>query len=284
MIKIKFFSDTTEREKGGLYEYFLTEYARLSQQFIEENDGTALWVAFFVLNEKELLFWQRQKKKLNDKGIRVSFESCCEDWQEKWKENMRPFYISDDIYIEPVWSRSNKKLPKECIRIRLDVHKSFGIGTHATTRMIAGFLLLKKRRFENFFDIGCGTGLLTVLAGILGAGEVCAIDTDSNAIKETKKNVCINNINGACVHRRDFAKLRFRRCYDFIAANMHTDFLVHYQEKIVRFSNPGGYIALSGIMEENYKFFKKNFKTKALRCLRVIKEDGWMALLYKKIV
>src|SRR6185503_4769445 len=86
-----------------------------------------------------------------------------QDWQEKWKEDFKPFRLTDRIDVSPVWHRKRYK-PKGREVVYIDTVLAFGTGLHETTRFMSQFIELCRGQFESFFDIGTGSGILSIIA------------------------------------------------------------------------------------------------------------------------
>jgi ribosomal protein L11 methyltransferase len=131
-------------------------------------------------------------------------------------------------------------------------------------------------------DVGSGTGLLGLVAGIYGAGEVWAIDIDKEAVKTALSNFRVNKrFKGFSAIAGDFYKFKKKKKFDMVIANLFTRDLVALRDKLIRYVKDGKYLAVSGISSGNYKYFRKNFDSDKLRCLRVERDNEWCAVLYK---
>lgn len=121
-----------------------------------------------------------------------------EDWSKKWKENWKPFNITDKIVICPSWEEYQKK-EKEIV-IKIDPSNAFGTGVHATTSLCAKKIeeylpcKLKTNPNLNLLDLGTGSGILSIIASILGCKDVLGVDIDESVIKTAIDNVNMNHV------------------------------------------------------------------------------------------
>ena len=159
----------------------------------------------------------------------------------------------------------------------------FGLGTHPTTQLTARLIEEKRGKFKDFLDIGTGSGILSIVACKCGASSVWAVDATRQAIKIAKGNFPLNNCKPRFLRSIDFGKVNISQKFDLVAANMVTDELIRLRRKIIGSVKKGGHLAISGISTVNYSRFQKAFKSKALRCLKICKQEGWYGFLYKKV-
>jgi ribosomal protein L11 methyltransferase len=242
-------------------------------------------------NKKQFLFYTKTLKKahsLQNKLKRFKHVKCSvkllksSDWQNRWKDELKPFKLTKNFRIIPYWRKSKiKKISSRDIII--DTKNVFGLGTHPTTKITAQLIESKRNKFCDFLDIGTGTGILSIVACRCGANSVWAVDAIRQAVKIAKDNFALNNIEPAFLKAVDFGKADIGKKFDLVAANIVTDELIRLKKKIVGFVKKGGFLAISGISAINYERFKKSFKFKVLRCLRVSEQEGWYGFLYKKV-
>ena len=178
--------------------------------------------------------------------------------------------------------RPSKKQKKSDKDIYIDTVFAFGSGLHATTRMMARFIALEKGKFSCFLDVGTGSGILSIIAHRYGARELYAIDIAKDAIKTARSNLRINQCRPACIKTLSFDEFHTEKQFDFIAANLFTEDLIRIKNKLIACLKPGKYLAVSGIYRDNYLSFRKRFSDQRLRCLRVLVQKNWYALLFTR--
>ena len=115
-----------------------------------------------------------------------------ESWQDSWKQYYKPFRIGNHLVIKPQWEPYEEK--DGDIVLELDPGLAFGTGSHPTTGGALKLLEQETAQGMKVMDFGCGTGILAVAAGLLGANEVYAVDVDREAIQATVKNIRINGL------------------------------------------------------------------------------------------
>jgi ribosomal protein L11 methyltransferase len=172
------------------------------------------------------------------------------DWGENWKKHFRPVYIGSFI-IKPSWEEMAPGSGSHIIE--LDPGQAFGTGHHATTSMVleAMEMIFKKTGWQNpsVLDVGTGTGILAIAARKLGAAHVLAVDIDETALEAARENMARNDLEGriSLTHKPlPMVKEKF----DLIMANIEKDALQTLSSSLTKKLNKGGYILLSGILQE----------------------------------
>ncbi|MBU0482645.1 MAG: 50S ribosomal protein L11 methyltransferase [Proteobacteria bacterium] len=119
-----------------------------------------------------------------------------EDWGRKWKENFKPFKLTDTLVIKPTWESYSPKNGEKIIEI--DPGMAFGTGLHASTRLAASLIeehiTSRESLPERVLDIGTGTGILAICCACLGCKNVIAIDNDPDAVAASVENISANNL------------------------------------------------------------------------------------------
>ena len=203
------------------------------------------------------------------------------DWQTKWKKEFKPFSLTKTFGVIPMRFKNKHRLRGKT-PIYLDTDLAFGTGLHTTTRFMAGFVERCRGRFTSFLDLGTGTGILAMIAAKCGAKNITAIDISKDAVRVAKQNCTENNCLAIDIKVADAHKYRSKKQYDFVCANILTQDLIQMAGKVIRLVKPGKYLAVSGISLNSYDMFRQAYAQYPLRCVKIEKGEGWVALLYKK--
>lgn len=218
-------------------------------------------------------------------GIRISCRELQDsDWKTRWKHYFKPFMITPDIRLVPVWStdKAGKKDSAAGKRtIFIDTTLAFGTGQHATTRMMADLIYSQRGALARFCDIGTGTGILSLVASRCGAQEIWALDYDAHSVATARANFRMNSCRYRYLKKTDVASF-VAKPFNFVAANLLTEDLVTFRKKLLSLTATGGSLAVSGIHEDNYRSFRRRFDGKELACKKALKRKKWCAVLYKK--
>jgi len=198
-------------------------------------------------------------------------------WRDAWREHFRPARVGARLVVRPSWEVV-EPWPGEVV-ITVDPEHAFGSGTHETTRLCLRELDRRLRGGEGVLDVGCGSGILSVAAALLGAERVRALDVDPDAVEVTRANARHNRVAGRItVSTTPVAGLRGR--HDLVVANIQSSVLVPLAEPISRRVAPGGWLVLSGILRGEQDAVASAFEPLS-RCV-VTAEGEWVAVVLRK--
>jgi ribosomal protein L11 methyltransferase len=282
MIEVKMRLETVHLVQADLLRCVLANSGVPQEQIVEQIRAGQTTLSFFANSLKKA---QGLKKRINALGLKGVYLSQSllkdTDWKTRWKKYFKPFDITDTLRIVPAWAKG-RRAKRGCQPVYIDTTFAFGTGLHATTQMMARLIEVRRGRIARFLDVGTGSGILALIAGCCGAQEVWAIDTDGEAVKTAMDNFRLNRFHPRCIKKARAEDFKARERFDFVAANLLTEDLVRLQEKLSRLVRPGGSLAVSGIYRSNYAFFREHFHPGGLRCARILKKNGWYAILFKK--
>jgi ribosomal protein L11 methyltransferase len=203
------------------------------------------------------------------------------DWTTRWKKYFRPFNITDDVRIIPQWMR-HSRIPSGMVPVYLDTTFAFGSGMHATTQLVARFMAQHRESLATFLDIGTGSGILALIAHAYGVRHIRALDIDPVAVATARQNCRLNACTPQYLKAVSFEAFKTNKQFSFVAANLLTEDLIRLQDTLAMVVAPGGFLAVSGIFQDNYPLFKRKFSPAGLRCVRVVSRKKWYAVLFKK--
>lgn len=263
---------------------------------IPEDDGCA-YLTFYLdedVDKQELLLKVRQELEEMRSYLNVGEctieESQTEDvdWVNNWKQYFHQFYI-DDILVIPSWENVEAKDSDKMV-IHIDPGTAFGTGMHETTQLCIRQLKKYVTEDTEILDVGCGSGILGMLALKFGAKhsvgtdlDPCAIDAtyenmDNNGISRDQYEVMIGNIidDKAVQDKVGYEK------YDIVAANILADVLVPLTPVIIHQMKKGGIYITSGIIEDKEDVVVKAVKEAGLEVLEVHHQGEWVSVTARK--
>lgn len=263
---------------------------------ISEDDGCA-YLTFYLdedVDKQELLLKVRQELEEMRSYLNVGEctieESQTEDvdWVNNWKQYFHQFYI-DDILVIPSWENVEAKDSDKMV-IHIDPGTAFGTGMHETTQLCIRQLKKYVTEDTEILDVGCGSGILGMLALKFGAKhsvgtdlDPCAIDAtyenmDNNGISRDQYEVMIGNIidDKAVQDKVGYEK------YDIVAANILADVLVPLTPVIIHQMKKGGIYITSGIIEDKEDVVVKAVKEAGLEVLEVNHQGEWVSVTARK--
>jgi ribosomal protein L11 methyltransferase len=201
------------------------------------------------------------------------------NWNEVWESNFEPIQIRDKVYVRATFHQPKPEFPLEIV---IDPKMAFGTGHHETTSMMMDLMLDANFTGKNVLDMGCGTGILAILASKLGAKEVTAIDYDPVCYESTIENSALNhigNIKAVCGSKEVIPDVQF----DIILANINRNILLDQMERYSEVLKGGGEIYFSGFYESPDLDIIKSEATKyGLIYVKHKKTKDWVAAKFKK--
>ena len=263
---------------------------------IPEDDGCA-YLTFYLdedVDKQEMLLKVRQELEEMRSYLNVGEctieESQTEDvdWVNNWKQYFHQFYI-DDILVIPSWENVEAKDSDKMV-IHIDPGTAFGTGMHETTQLCLRQLKKYVTEDTEILDVGCGSGILGMLALKFGAKhsvgtdlDPCAIDAtyenmDNNGISRDQYEVMIGNIidDKAVQDKVGYEK------YDIVAANILADVLVPLTPVIIHQMKKGGIYITSGIIEDKEDVVVEAVKEAGLEVLEVNHQGEWVSVTARK--
>ena len=171
------------------------------------------------------------------------------DWKDNWKAYFKPARITERITVKPTWETYERQADNELI-IEIDPGMAFGTGTHETTSCCLRLLEKYIKPGDAVLDVGAGSGILSIAAHLLGAGEVLGVDIDPEAVRVGRENVDRNGLADAIdIVQGDLTKgVDF--CADLAVANLMADLVKLLSKDVSKHIKPGGIYISSGILAE----------------------------------
>ena len=203
-----------------------------------------------------------------------------EDWSENWKKYFHPEKVGSLIVIKPTWE--DYTASPDDIVIELDPGAAFGTGTHPTTAMCIRELELLVRGGMRVFDVGTGSGVLSIAAARLGAADVTAMDYDRTAVNVAEENIRQNRLEGQIRTGISDQLKSFEGQADLIVANIIADIIIRLFEELDEHLAPGGHLLASGIIAERLPDVTEACLARGFTVDKVIEEKGWAAMVISR--
>lgn len=246
------------------------------ESFVENEEGVTAYVvseefdeeAFAGLHilqseEFEITYTSQEIEKVN--------------WNIEWEKNFNPIIIDDQCSVRAPFHEK----PETEFDIIIEPKMSFGTGHHATTHMMLQFILKNDWEGKTVLDMGCGTGVLAILAEMKGAKSVDAIDIDNWCYLNSMENVIRNNCELISVYE-GAAELLEGKHYDMIIANINRNILLEDISKYSECLNPGGKLFLSGFYIEDIPAIEEECNLNGLKIEDELEQENWAALSFIK--
>ncbi len=283
----------TAREKETMFVDIMPE--------TQEDDGIA-YLSFFVEIEddnhraqiKEIV--ENIQRELEDlrmfmeigEGTIALSETEDIDWINNWKEFFHQFYI-DDLLVIPSWEEV-KEEDKDKNILHIDPGTAFGTGMHDTTQLCIKQLKKYVTNETKILDVGCGSGILGIIALMFGAKEAVGTDLDPCAMDASHENMASNGIDskdfrvmiGNIISDKEIQDRVGYEQYDIVVANILADVLVPLTPVIVNQMKKGAYYITSGIIDEKEETVVKAVKEAGLEVIEVTYQGEWVSVTARK--
>ena len=163
---------------------------------------------------------------------------------------------------------------------------AFGTGDHATTARCLQLLVEGAKPLLggpwSLLDLGCGSGILALAAGKLGAGKLLGVDFDPKCVSTSLENAVLNGLKGASFRKADLLRWKPPGTWDIVAANIYSTILTAASEKIVTAIKPGGLLILSGILSVEEKAILGTFTPLGMKQVKTLRRGKWSAMMLRK--
>lgn len=307
-------------EELGVEGIEITDYVPLSEEdkrkmFIDilpelpPDDGSAR-VSFYLdtgtdiealkANIAEGLSELRQFVDTGSGELTVS-ETEDKDWINNWKEFFKPFRVDESIVIKPTWEELAEKRPGDLV-VEIDPGTAFGTGTHETTKLCIGSLKKYVKPGTAVLDVGCGSGILSIISMLLGARYAAAVDIDPVAAGVTVENagvnglsarLCDRDVNGVPVFTGaadgievadgnvlEDEALRTAlgsASYDIVVANILADVIIPLSGVVKEFMKPDALFISSGIINTKREAVEAALRENGFEILEVNVQGDWVS-------
>lgn len=278
----------TERDKEQMFVDILPD--------IPDDDGTA-YLTFYLDEEEDVApVLMNVRKELEDMRAFLDVGECTieesetedVDWVNNWKQYFHQFYI-DDILVIPSWEKVKPEDSDKMV-IHIDPGTAFGTGMHETTQLCIRALKKYVTSETEILDVGCGSGILGMLALKFGAKHSLGTDLDPCAIDATHENMEVNGIRkdqyevmiGNIIDDTAVQDAVGYEKYDIVAANILADVLVPLTPVIIHQMKPGAVYITSGIIEDKENVVVEAVKAAGLEVLEVNHQGEWVSVVARK--
>jgi len=265
----------------------------VDEDLIQEKTNAPVKVKIYVsaneagneqlISVRELLARLSADESLGSLGL--SFETMNEeDWSENWKQFFHPLKIGKRVLVRPEWEECENDDGRVVFTINPGM--SFGTGSHATTQLCLEAIEEHTKDGDTILDLGCGSGILSITACLLGAKSAVAVDIDKNAVDIAVRNAEMNGVFAdkydalaGNILENEEMRIRFaNEKYDIVAANIVSDVIIGISPFAASFVKPGGLFIASGIITERLDevlgHLEKNFEI-----IKICDKNGWASVL-----
>ena len=250
---------------------------------LERMRGVAR-IKFYVTDDPK----GREDLKLWMTGVGNPYSTASlkeEDWAFGWQKYYKPMAVGERVYIVPEWQRADP-VPEGRRAVYLNPGLTFGTGSHASTQLCLTLLESRVRPGDKVLDLGCGSGILSIAALVLGAGTAVGVDIDPKAVDVAYENAGMNGIGkdrytvraGDVLSDKALVdELAETGPYEVVLANIVADVIIPLSAFAHRFLAPGGTFLCSGIIDTRRDEVAAALEKNGLRITQKLERDGWCA-------
>lgn len=304
-IEISDYVPLSEEDKQKMFIDILPE--------LPEDDGSAV-VSFYLDPDTDIaelkaniaieLSELRQFVNVGSGELSVS-ETEDKDWINNWKEFFKPFRVDDSIVIKPTWEELTEKKDGDLV-VEIDPGTAFGTGAHETTKLCIWNLKKYLKKGDIVFDVGCGSGILSIISMLLGADYAAAVDIDPIAVGVTVENAEVNklaaeicekneaglpvfsgksglievadgNVIGDATLREAVGLAKF----DIVVANILADVIIPLSGVVREFMKPGALFISSGIINMKQEAVEAALKENGFEIVEIVTQGDWVSIVAK---
>lgn len=244
------------------------------ESFVETDEG----VTAYIQKEEwhEAILDDIQILKSDEFKISYTFEEIEQtNWNAEWEKNFNPIIVDNVCSVRAPFHEK----PDTQYDIIIEPKMSFGTGHHETTHMMIQHILNNDFKDKSVLDMGCGTGVLAILAELKGAKPIDAVDYDNWCYLNSLENVARNDCEHITVIEGD-ASVLSNKSYDIIIANINRNILLQDMATYVSCLNPNGMLLLSGFYSEDIPVIQAECETHLLKFEEKLERNNWVSLKF----
>jgi len=211
-----------------------------------------------------------------------------EDWANNWKQYFKPLTVGEKLLIKPSW----ETVPDNEMRkiLEIDPASSFGTGQHNTTQLCLELIEKHLREGDTLLDLGCGSGILSIAAVLLGADSIKAVDIDENSVKIARENAEKNNIPkeiysaycGNIIEDENLVR-QLGSGYQVVCANIVADVLIAMSKRFKPFLADNGTLIISGIIDSRKDEVLDTIKGCGFELIEISEKEDWVAAAFRAL-
>ena len=279
------------------YGFYLEDYSDLEQgareiahidlideDLIAKNREKAIIHIYISPEENPLEAIDYLTTRFDSEGISHSISQngiSEDDWANNWKKYFKPTKIGEKLLILPEWEHDENE--ENRVVLKIDPGAAFGTGTHATTRLCLQTVQNYISGGETVLDIGCGSGILSIAALLLGAKSAVGVDIDPLAVKTAKENALKNGLSepeyiAVCGDLDD----KIKDSYDVVIANIVADVIIRLCDSVPSKVRDGGVFVTSGIIDTRADEVALAIENAGFTISDRVESGGWVCFVSHK--
>lgn len=229
---------------------------------------------------------QQEIKALESRGVNTApavlttAELQDEDWSDTWKQYFHTEKPGERVVIKPTWEEYAPK--DDEVVIELDPGAAFGTGTHATTSMCIRQLEKLVKPGMTVFDVGTGSGILSIISAKLGAKNIQAVDYDDSVLKIVEENLEQNNVQDIISVAQSDLMQNVHGKAELVIANIIADIIIRLFDQLDEHLEKGGTLLTSGIIEDRIEDVLAAAEKHGYGVVERLENKGWACITFKR--
>ena len=201
------------------------------------------------------------------------------NWNQEWESNFQPVLVGSFCHIRASFHEPAEEVEYEIV---IDPKMAFGTGHHATTYMMVQTMEHLPIAGKRIFDYGCGTGILAILADMMGAIEVEAIDIEEAAYENSVANAQANGVSDLWVKQGDLQIVKDRPSYHLVLANINRNVILDSLSALKALVKPQGFLVCSGFLEEDLELVVEEAGKHQFRKIEERENGEWRCVTFQR--
>lgn len=274
-------------EEEGEFQQFLEQNRQywdyVDEELLEQMRGISR-IKFYVTDDED---GHKQLAQYME-GIDCEYTAVSltdNDWAYSWQKYYKPMTIGKRLYVVPEWERE-KPVPEGRVPFYLNPGLTFGTGSHASTQLCLEGVEEHTKEGDLVLDLGCGSGILSIAALVLGAKEAIAVDIDPKAVDVAYENAALNGIGkdrytvraGNVITDQGLAHELAQNRYPLVLANIVADVIIPLSQQVPKLLEEGGIFLCSGIIDSRAHEVEEALERNGLKVTKKREKNGWVAL------
>ena len=229
---------------------------------------------------------QQEIKALESRGVNTApavlttAELQDEDWSDTWKQYFHTEKPGERVVIKPTWEEYEPQGDE--VVIELDPGAAFGTGTHATTSMCIRQLEKLVKPGMTVFDVGTGSGILSIISAKLGAKNIQAVDYDDSVLKIVEENLEQNNVQDIISVAQSDLMQNVHGKAELVIANIIADIIIRLFDQLDEHLEQGGTLLTSGIIEDRIEDVLAAAEAHGYGVVERLENKGWACITFKR--
>lgn len=245
--------------------------------FVETEDGFSAYIEEEQFSEEAL---QETLRRYAD-YVTVTYtveQIERQNWNEEWERNFEPLFISGQVSVRASFHPRPEQAKYDIV---INPKMSFGTGHHETTTLMIENQLTLNHQGRRVLDMGCGTGILAIMAGELGAAEIVAVDIEDWTVENARENAELNKCSQMEVRLGGAETIAGEKPFDIILANINRNVLLEDMPAYKAVLKPEGWLLLSGFYTEDLPVLQQKAETLGLQYQSHRVKNNWVSAIFK---